>query len=338
MSRYLVTGYTGFIGYHLTKRLLEEGHEVVGVDNFNDYYDSRLKQYRHNKLKKWVLDGSLWWVDADICNLQTWLYIPLDVDAIYHLAAIPGVRKSIEDPYKYIHNNIVGSITVLRQGGEHGIKKVILASSSSIYGEGAMNKSPSMVDPIPCSESDKTDRPSSPYAMTKIAMELAGYTYQQLYGYDVIIPRFFTVYGPAGRPDMAYFKFIQRLMNGKSIDVYGDGKQLRDFTYIDDIIDGLLALRDIEGYEIINLGSGNPLSLNTLINCIMYHLAKKSIEVNNVESQAGDVWATYADINKAGTLLSWIPQWSLEDGIHKTVNWFKSEYEILKNDHGIMFD
>jgi len=234
----------------------------------------------------------------------------------------------------------VASITVLRAAGEYGIQKVILASSSSVYGDSAIQRNQDVpgVNLLGCGEKYQVAQPLSPYAMTKRAMELSGYTYHKLYGYDVIIPRFFTVYGEAGRPDMAYFKFIRKLYHGKSIDVYGDGRQLRDFTYIDDIVDGLMALREVEGYEIINLGSSNPISLNTMIDHIKDYLAIVDIDINYSEIQAGDVWATYADITKAKDILNWTPQWSFDDGIHETVRWYRENHETLKEDYEINFE
>lgn len=335
MSKFIVTGFAGFVGYHLTKRLLEEGHEVFGIDNFNDYYDPKLKRYRKDKLNKWIIDGALeTYCGADVREEGIWENIAneegangngMDFDAIYHLAAIPGVRKSFENPTMYVENNILGSINVLKAAGEYGIGKVILASSSSVYGDITSTCAHRGIDDgefFSVSEVILNDRPLSPYAMTKRAMEIAGYTYQQLYDYDVIIPRFFTVYGPAGRPDMAYYKFIKSALAGEAIDVYGDGEQVRDFTYIDDIVDGLMGLPGLSGYDVVNLGSGNPLSINTLIETIS-EATGKDISINRLEMQAGDVRATYANNTKAKELLDWSPKWTLKDGIAETVKWFK---------------
>ncbi len=329
MSKYIVTGFAGFIGYHLTKRLLEEGHEMLGIDNFNSYYDQKLKRYRKDKLNKWFVDGALeTYCGADLRDDYIWENIAteegangngMDFDAIFHLAAIPGVRKSFESPEMYVQNNIMGSINVLKAAGEYGIKKVILASSSSVYGDSANFTD---INITSCSESRITDKPLSPYAVTKRAMELVGYTYHMLYCYDVIIPRFFTVYGPAGRPDMAYYKFIKAALADETIDVYGDGEQVRDFTYIYDIVDGLIGLSEVTGYDLYNLGSGNPVSINTMIQ-IISDLTGKDISINKLDIQAGDVRATFADNSKAKQLLGWEPKWTLEDGIKETVKWFQ---------------
>ncbi len=319
MSKYIVTGFAGFIGYHLTKRLLEEGHEVVGIDNAFTYDPQALVRYRCGQLNKWKETDQLEMRAIDITYPGHLAHIMCPCDAIYHLAAIPGVRKSFENPALYVENNITGSINVLKAAGEYGVKKVILASSSSVYGDSA---SFTNVNITSCSESRITDKPLSPYAMTKRAMELVGYTYHMLYGYDVIIPRFFTVYGPAGRPDMAYYKFIKAALADETIDVYGDGEQVRDFTYVDDIVDGLMGLSGLTGYDLCNLGSGNPISINTLIQTIS-DVTGIDIQRNELEPQAGDVRATFADNIKAKQLLGWTPKWSLKDGIAETVKWFQ---------------
>lgn len=328
MSKYLVTGCDGFIGYHLSKRLLSEGHEVVGADNLNDYYPVALKEYRLSKLNCYEHFRFVGCDITDAHNCTDLFYPSAKYDAIYHLAAMPGVRRSILDPNLYIKNNIQGSVNMLHLAGEYGIKKIVLASSSSVYGDGAA------LTPLNIggrdhfdmtSEKHPSDYPISPYAMTKKAMELSGYVYHKLYGYDVLIPRFFTVYGPAGRPDMAYFKFIEALMAGDEITIYGNGKQERDFTYIDDIVEGLISIIRLGGYEILNLGYGEPHQLNILIGHIANMLGIEP-KIKYEERQQGDAIATYSDSSRANAILNWTPEWSLEDGIHETIEWFKDEY------------
>lgn len=327
MSKFIVTGYAGFIGYHLTKRLLGEGHSVVGIDNYSNINIIALKSYRQEILREWEAKGKLTVHKIDICDSWSLNQLICPCEAIYHLAAIPGVRKSFESPETYVQNNINGSINVLRAAGEYGVGKVILASSSSVYGDEAteglmLGEKIQGKKFIKCHESYNDSKPLSPYAMTKKAMELAGYTYHKLYGYDVIMPRFFTVYGPAGRPDMAYYIFIKKILADEPIDVYGDGEQVRDFTYIDDIVDGLMGLPGIAGCEVLNFGSGSPLSLNTMIKYIC-HAVGRLVSINRLETQPGDVQATFADNSKAKELLGWEPKWSLEEGIIKTVEWFR---------------
>ncbi len=341
MSKYIVTGYAGFIGYHLTKRLLEEGHEVVGIDNFNDYYPVKMKCYRLQQLTQYENEDKLirhhgyqnkvLKHTVNILDESDLRQTMCPCDAIFHLAAIPGVRKSFENPAMYVENNITGSINVLKAAGEYGIGKVILASSSSVYGDQGRVLPISQIKYFrPSNEDDCAAHPYSPYAMTKRAMEMISYTYHDLYDLDVIIPRFFTVYGPAGRPDMAYYKFTKAVLAGESIDVYGDGEQVRDFTYIDDIVDGLMVLPGLSGYDVVNLGSGNPISINTLIQTIS-EVTGKDIQRNELELQAGDVRATFADNSKAKELLDWEPKWNLKDGIAETVKWFReTELEVDK--------
>lgn len=333
MSKYLVTGCAGFIGYHLCRRLLSEGHEVVGADNLNDYYPVALKEYRLSKLECYALFRFNNCDITDAHNCSSLFFPSAKYDAIYHLAAMPGVRRSILDPNLYIKNNIQGSVNMLHLAGEYGIKKIVLASSSSVYGDGAVRRQSELfrqlhihTEPFrSCSEDEHTDQPLSPYATSKRAMELSGYTYHKLYGYDVLIPRFFTVYGPAGRPDMAYFKFIQQMMAGDEITVYGNGKQERDFTYIDDIVEGLVSIIRLGGYEILNLGYGFPYPLHIMIKFIADRLGVEP-KIKYEERQQGDAIATYSDSNRANAILNWTPEWSLEDGLHETIEWFRNEY------------
>jgi len=315
----LVTGCAGFIGARVVARFLDEGYNVAGIDSLNDVYDVRLKQWRLNQLQK--LSGFKF-TRLDIRDTRTLSeYFAANkrrekspFDAVIHLAARAGVRQSIQEPQAYFEHNVTGSINVLQLSVQTSVPKFVLASSSSLYGAGNTGMR------AYC-ESDTTDMPLSPYASSKKAAETLAYTYHYLYGLDVSALRFFTVYGPAGRPDMSPFRFVRWICEGEPVAVYGDGSQNRDFTYVDDIAAGTLAALKPLGYEIINLGSDRPVVLNEAIGFIERAAGKKAI-VRYEARQPGDVVSTWANIQKAGKLLEWRPTTSFEQGIEQTVRWY----------------
>lgn len=318
MKTYLITGSCGFIGWSVSEKLLRKSLRVIGVDNLNDYYSPRLKRWRLQRLREY--DNFVFYrLDISDFNGLEKIFKKNRIDGIINLAARAGVRASLENPWVYLDSNITGTLNLLECARRYSVKKIIIASTSSLY---SLSKIPFREDLI-------TDRPLAPYGATKKAAEVLGYTYHYLYGMDVIIPRYFTVYGPAGRPDMSYFKFIQHIYNGSPIPVYGDGKQLRDFTYIDDIANGTIKCLALEGYEIINLGGDRPVELLYLIRLIEENLKKKA-EINFLEMHRADVPATWADITRAKELLKWRPVVSIEKGISKTVKWFLENKEFLK--------
>ena len=333
MAKYIVTGCAGFIGCAMTYRLLSEGHEVIGIDNFSNFTPIQVKYYRLKKLEQRLTDDErtrFQFYNLSIFDMDKNVELAANVDSVLHFAAWPGIRESFNYPVRYITANITTSQFLLEWAGELGIPKVLLASSSSVYGtlarEDKLNpQSPPMS--IACKENMTEGRPTSPYAMTKKAMEDLGYIYHRKYGYDVIIPRYFTVYGPHGRPDMACLKFIRQLYKGQPITIYGDGTQRRDFTYIDDAIDATMAMlgRTAKGFEIFNVGSGNPRMLIELIDAIAMNFMLREIPSSEKPRMLGDVYVTHANIGKASRLLSWWPTTGLEMGIHNTVAWYKVE-------------
>ncbi|BAI80313.1 NAD-dependent epimerase/dehydratase [Deferribacter desulfuricans SSM1] len=306
----LLTGAAGFIGYFTAKKLLNDGHKVIGVDNLNDYYDVRLKEYRKNELLK---NENFQFYKLDISNYDSLsvLFQNHKFDAIINLAARAGVRYSIENPFVYFETNSTGTLNLLELAKDYGVNKFVLASTSSLYAGQEM----------PFTEDKPVNTPISPYAASKKSAEVTAYTYHYFYGIDVSVVRYFTVYGPAGRPDMSVFRFISQIYKDEPIIVYGDGSQSRDFTYVEDIADGTVkALKEI-GYEIINLGNNNP---NKLIDMIKYveELLGKKAKIINKDFHKADMMATWADITKAKELLGWEPKVDLKTGLENTVNWF----------------
>ncbi len=301
-KRVFITGIAGFIGMHLAQKLLERGDEVIGCDNFNDYYDPALKRERAAKLPK-VIE----------CDINDPLEEHLEgVTHFVHLAAQAGVRYSITHPEKYKHSNLDGFFNVLETLRKQPHIKFTFASSSSVYGH---NKK------IPFSETDQTDHPANFYGATKKSNELMAYSYHKLYGIPTTALRFFTVYGPWGRPDMAYYSFAKAIQEGKSIKVFNHGKMQRDFTYIDDIVDGIIAAIDYEApFEIFNLGNNKPEELLKMIQLIESHLGKKAT-LDMLPMQPGEIQTTFADITKAEKLLGFSPKISLEEGVDKFINW-----------------
>lgn len=316
---YLVTGCAGFIASQVATQLLAAGHRVVGIDNLNDYYDVSLKHYRLAQLEA---DGFTF-VHADIEDRDALeaLFSQHDFDAVLNLAARAGVRYSLENPHVYMTTNANGSLNLLEQMRARGISKYVLASTSSLYAG----------QPMPFVETLPVNTPISPYAASKKAAEVMAYAYHHLYGMDVTVCRYFTVYGPAGRPDMSIYRFIKWIDEGSPIELFGDGQQSRDFTYVDDIAAGtILALKPV-GYEIVNLGGGNdPVSLNTVIGMLEDRLEKKAI-INTKPFHQADMTVTMADISKAKNLLGWQPQVSLEEGLSRSIDWYQSNLEFVGN-------
>ncbi len=323
MAFYLLTGVAGFIASKVAEFLLGEGHTVIGVDNMNDAYDVRLKKWR---LEKLMGRPNFTFYPIDISDLSSLRGIfSAQFDAIINLAARAGVRQSVENPWVYYEANVTGTLNLLELAKEHGTKRFILASTSSLYGKH---------NPMPYREDADTSIPLSPYAASKKAAETLCYTYHYLYGIDVTVLRYFTVYGPAGRPDMSLFRFVQWIMEGKPVLVYGDGTQSRDFTYVDDIARGTIAaVKYMEErtspspvYEIINLGSDTPVVLMDAIR-LVEELTSKRANIEFLPMHPADVHATWADIGKAKELLGWSPSTPFEEGMRNLVNWYRKNRE-----------
>jgi UDP-glucuronate 4-epimerase len=314
----LLTGAAGFIGSKVAEFLLAEGHHVVGVDNLNDAYDARLKQHR--------LDGLLDTPGFDFARLDIVDRDALDqlcsasdpFDVVVNLAARAGVRPSVSDPWVYVDTNMVGTLNLLEMCRWRGIDKFVLASTSSLYGGS---------NPLPFSEDLDTSRPLSPYAASKKGAEALTFTYHHLHDIDVTVFRYFTVYGPAGRPDMSIFRFCRWIAEGDQVAVLGDGRQSRDFTYVDDIARGtILGIKPL-GYEVINLGSDHPHELMRTIELIEQETGKKA-DLTFGPADKADVRATWANVDKARRLLGWEAQVSLEEGIHRSVAWYMENREL----------
>jgi UDP-glucuronate 4-epimerase len=317
MKTILITGGAGFIGSHLCERLLEEGHSVICLDNFDSYYDPNLKIRNVEEISR-KYPGPFTMVTGDIRNRDhlAELFKRNRIDAVFHLAARAGVRPSIADPLLYEDVNLRGTTTLLEVCKEFGMKDFIFASSSSVYGENQR---------VPFSETDLDIQPISPYGATKRAGELLCYSYHHLYGINIACLRIFTAYGPRQRPEMAIHKFTSLMDQEKEIPMYGDGSSKRDYTYIDDLIDGMMAvLQRHKGFEIYNLGESRTTSLKELIRMIEGCLGKKA-KIKAMEPQPGDVSITYADITKAKRLLNYQPKIEMEEGIKKFVEWYKEK-------------
>jgi UDP-glucuronate 4-epimerase len=315
----LVTGCAGFIASKITELLLEQGTTVIGIDNLNNAYPTILKEWRLAKIQKF---SNFEFHRMNITNLDALkgLFQQHKFDAVMNLAARAGVRASVENPWVYVSTNITGTLNLLELCKDFNVKKFVLASTSSIYG----------TNETPFNENDTADKQLSPYAATKKSAEALAYTYHYLYGIDITIPRYFTVYGPAGRPDMMPFKFIHHIAEGIPIPLYGDGNQERDFTYVDDIARGSIACLKPLGFEVINLGSDRPVKVNYVIQLIEQYLCKKAIIAHH-SAHPADVPATWADISKAKKLLSWNSRFSIEEGIQNAVNWYLENRDWSKN-------
>jgi nucleoside-diphosphate-sugar epimerase len=316
--RVLVTGAAGFIASRVCALLHEQGRQVTGVDNFNDAYDVQLKMWRWVHLEN--LPGlELHRLDISAADGLERLFERHaraskgpPFDAVVNLAARAGVRASVEHPRLYVEANVTGALNVMEMCRKFGVKKFVLASTSSLYGKD---------HPTPYREQMNTDKQLSPYAATKKAAEAMAYTYHFLHKLDVSVLRYFTVYGPAGRPDMTPLRFVQRIREGRTITIFGDGSQSRDFTYVDDIARGTIAALRPIGYEAINLGSDEPLPLRALI-ALIEELTGQKAKINYQPWHPADMAATWADISKAKRMLDWKPQTSFRDGIRKLVTWY----------------
>lgn len=326
MGKYLVTGASGFIASRVCEFLLNEGHAVVGVDDMNDAYDTRLKDYRLARLRE---RPSFVFHETDVARPEPLRALFAEnaaggappFNAVLNLAARAGVRQSIADPGPYFETNVTGALNLLELCRDFGVMKFVLASTSSAYGADT---------PAPFREDAPSDRPLSPYAASKKAAEALCHTYHHLYGIDVSVLRYFTVYGPAGRPDMSLFRFTQWIAEGMPVLVYGDGTQSRDFTYVDDIARGTIAALKPLSYEIINLGSDEPVVLNDAIARIET-LTEKKARIRHEESNPADVKATWANIEKAEKLLGWRPQVRLAEGLTHLVEWYNANRDWAKD-------
>ena len=332
--RFLITGAAGFIGFYVSQRLLSLGHKVVGIDNLNDYYDVQLKHDRLAKLKGQT-DFIFEQIDlADRDGIAS-LFTRFEFQRVIHLGAQAGVRYSLENPMAYADSNLIGTLTILEGCRRHNIEHLVYASSSSVYG---------MNSKMPFATNDRVDHPVSLYAATKKANELMAHTYSHLYGIPTTGLRFFTVYGPWGRPDMAMFLFTKAIVEGKPIKVFNHGKMQRDFTYIDDIVEGIIRIQakppvtnpgwsgddaseSNAPYKIFNIGNNRPVSLMSFIEAIEAALGKTAIK-EYLPMQDGDVPATFADIDDLQAAVGFAPQTSIIDGVNDFVGWYKDYYKV----------
>lgn len=317
MANFLVTGAAGFIAAQVVERLLADGHLVWGVDNLNDAYDVRLKEYRLKHLQTFP-NFTFERLDIGEADAVQKLFASMPGEgwqAVINLAARAGVRQSLLDPWVYYQTNVTGTLNLLETCRRHGIKKFVLASTSSVYGTKA---------PLPTPEEACSDFPLQPYAASKKAAEVLCHTYHYLYGLDISVVRYFTVYGPAGRPDMVMFRFVQGILEGKPITIYGDGTQSRGFTYVEDIAEGtILALQPL-GYEIVNLGGHESIQIGELLH-LFEQLTGRQARVNYAPAHPADMYANWADTRKAQTVLGWQPKVGLQEGVTKLVEWYQQE-------------
>ncbi|MBN8551437.1 MAG: NAD-dependent epimerase/dehydratase family protein [Caulobacterales bacterium] len=317
----IVTGAAGFIGMHTARRLLDRGETVVGIDNFNTYYDPALKPARTGLLES---HPAFRMVRLDISEAEALNALVRDTGAkrIVHLAAQAGVRYSIDNPFAYQKANLAGHLSVLEAARHNGIEHLVYASSSSVYGDRPLNGSG-------FSESDPTSAPVSLYAATKKACELMSHSYAGLYGLPQSGLRFFTVYGPWGRPDMAYFSFTRKILAGEPIEVYGEGRMARDFTFVDDIVDGIVGVLDRPppGHQprILNIGDSRPIGLMDMIATLETALGRQAVKIMR-PMQPGDVTATFADVSALKALTGYDPKVPLEDGIPQFIDWYRHFY------------
>ncbi|HWP96281.1 MAG TPA: NAD-dependent epimerase/dehydratase family protein [Syntrophomonadaceae bacterium] len=318
MKRILVTGAAGFIGSRVAGLLLDQGYETVGIDNLNDYYDVELKLRRLAELKN---RPGFYFYPTDIENYAA-LNIIFELhhpDAVINLAARAGVRYSLENPFIYLSTNAMGTLNLLDLCRAYSIPKFILASTSSLYA--------GQVSPF--NEDLPVNTPISPYAASKKAAEAMAYSYHYSYGIDVTILRYFTVYGPAGRPDMSIFIFIKQIIEGHPLTIFGDGLQSRNFTYVDDIARGTVQALLLEGYEVINLGNNHPAKLMDMVHLIEKYTSKQG-KYHYEDFHKADIKETWADIGKAQSLMGWKPATDLDEGIKKTVAWFEDNWSWVQ--------
>lgn len=321
----LITGGAGFIGSHLSQELLKHGHNIITIDNFNSYYSPELKEKNYRLVKKTALENEcnykLYRGDIRDKNLMNQIFEENKINGVIALAANAGVRPSIEDPMFYVDVNLLGLTNLLETMRGHTCQSLVFISSSSVYGN---NKK------VPFNEKDPVDNPISPYAATKKAGELLCYTYHWLFKMNIVCLRYFTVYGPRQRPDLAINKFTKLMLDNKSIPMYGDGTTARDYTYISDIVDGTIKAlnyvlnQEKQIYDIFNLGGSHPISLKDLIDVIGKSLNKEPI-IDNLPMQPGDVNITYSDYSHAKEILKYEPKIGIEEGIINFVNWYQDE-------------
>jgi nucleoside-diphosphate-sugar epimerase len=316
MANYLVTGAVGFIGSRVSEMLIDQGHTVSGVDNMNDAYDIRMKEHRLRKLQ--VLPGFNF-QKLDISDRAAVEKLPA-FEAVINLAARAGVRASVENPWAFLQTNVIGTLNLLDLCRRNGIRKFIMASTSSIYGAKA---------PLPTPETADSDHPLQPYAASKKAAEALSHSYHSLYGIDISVVRYFTVYGPAGRPDMSMFRFTKWISEGQPVHLYGTGEQSRGFTFVDDIARGTIAALKPLGYEVINLGGHEVISMNALITMLEEHIGRKALIEHHPPNPA-DMIANQANVTKARQLLAWQPKVELDEGIARLVDWYNAEREWAK--------
>ncbi|WP_017445371.1 NAD-dependent epimerase [Gayadomonas joobiniege] len=335
--KYLVTGAAGFIGYHTSEKLLQQGHQVTGIDNLNDYYDVNLKKDRLKQLEKYS-EFTFKFIDLADREGMAELFKKEKFDQVIHLAAQAGVRYSLDNPFAYADSNLVGHLSILEGCRHNQVKHLVYASSSSVYG---------LNSKMPFATEDSVDHPISLYAATKKANELMSHTYSHLYNIPTSGLRFFTVYGPWGRPDMALFKFTKAIIEGREIDVYNNGNLARDFTYIDDIVEGILRVADniptgqkdwtpesgsakdsSAPYYVYNIGNGSPVQLMDFIKAIEKALGQEA-KKNFMDMQPGDVYKTWADTDDLERVTQHKPSVSVEAGVKKFVDWYQSYYQII---------
>ena len=316
MKHVLVTGGAGFIGSHLSQRLLREGYTLVCLDNFDPFYDPAIKRKNLEEIQATTGGGAFQLVEGDIrdAGLMEDLFNRSSFDLVIHLAARAGVRPSLEQPLLYEDVNVAGTLNLLEACREYGVMDMIFGSSSSVYGKNSK---------IPFAEEDRLEAMISPYAVTKRIGELFCSVYHHLYGMNIFCLRFFTVYGPRQRPEMAIHKFARLILQGERVPLYGDGTSQRDYTYIDDIIEGIMgAVHNLEGYNVFNLGESRTVPLRELVALLEKALGKKA-KIEELPEQPGDVPITYADISKARRLLGYDPHVDIEKGVERFVRWFR---------------
>jgi UDP-glucuronate 4-epimerase len=319
MGNYLVTGAAGFIGAKTSELLIEQGHTVVGIDNLNDAYDIHMKEYRLKKLQ--ALPGFKFHRHDISEKSCIELFKDEKLDGVIHLAARAGVRFSVENPWVFLESNVIGTLNMLEVCRQYGCGKFVMASTSSIYGENP---------PYPTPETASSSEPMQPYAASKKGAEALVHSYHHLYGIDVSILRFFTVYGPAGRPDLAHLRFVQWISEGKPVRINGDGNHSRGFTYIDDIARGtILALKPV-GFEVFNLGGHEVITVANLIR-LMEEIIGKKADVKYGPANPADMLTNQADVTKAGKLLGWEPQVDMRAGVTKLVEWYNENREWAKD-------
>ena len=317
MNRILVTGCAGFIGSHLCELLLSENYIVTGIDNFDNFYEPEIKK---RNLKICLSNKNFTFHEVDIRDTDSLFSVDSEIDVVIHIAAKAGVLPSINDPEGYIATNISGTNNILKFMKERSVRKMVFASSSSVYGNSKE---------IPFNESQQMDKMISPYAFTKRSCELQNYVYHHLYGFDILNLRFFTVYGPRQRPDLAIHKFVKLIDNNQPVTMYGDGTTARDYTYVEDTVEGIFnslqyLIEHDNVFDTVNLGNNHPVTLKELIDTL-YQLMDKEPNIKKLPMQPGDVDVTYADITKAKTMFNYQPKKDFKEGLMDFINWYNAE-------------